>query len=324
MGYCVTYFLVYLTTEYWQLYPLAAISGLSMAAFWPAMEASIADRAPSSVLRVRVGRFNLSWTFGLAIGAYVAGKLYDIQMRLPFLVVSILSAGVALFIWKGIREHDMPPDEKNESVENDAPPEHVIRAFLIISWLANFGSYTCVSIMRSLFPPDVTTRPSLMFSGTTTGMLSSVITFAMMATFWGLTNTARWHHRFWVLLLGQGFIVTGIVVTSVATALPVFVAAMISIGVGAGIAYYSSIFYSLEGHSQRGQKSGIHEAVLGWGIFLGPIVGGFVADATGRVQNQYLFGAGFLVLIVAIEILLFHRLIRRGREAERPASVVPD
>ena len=138
----------------------------------------------------------------------------------------------------------------------------------------------------------------------------------MTAAFAVMMTTERWHHRFSFLVIGQLMIVAGALLTSVAQQIILFVFSMLILGFGSGITYYSSIFYSLEGHSGRAQKSGIHESVLGWGIFLGPLIGGYVADATGRTQNQYLTGVVVLAVMIVVEWRLFLRLVRAPWKGE--------
>ena len=61
-----------------------------------------------------------------------------------------------------------------------------------------------------------------------------------------------------------------------------FALAFILAGCCGGVTYVSSLMYSLEGAVQsRGKRSGLHEAVLGSGSVIGPLLGGVVGETLG-------------------------------------------
>jgi MFS family permease len=102
----------------------------------------------------------------------------------------------------------------------------------------------------------------------------------------------------------------------------VFGVAFAVAGMGAGVTYVSSLYYSLEGHAvSRGARAGIHEAVLGSGVFLGPLFGGFVAEIFG-LRAPYIMSA-LVFVAVAIAVYMGWRQMRRAlRRREQQCETI--
>jgi MFS family permease len=65
----------------------------------------------------------------------------------------------------------------------------------------------------------------------------------------------------------------------------------------AGAPYVASLFYSLHGRTEgQGRTTGLHECILASGVFLGPLVGGFLAQ---NVSLRAPFAAAACVFVLA-------------------------
>jgi hypothetical protein len=51
------------------------------------------------------------------------------------------------------------------------------------------------------------------------------------------------------------------------------IAAQVGFGLTVGLIYYSSLFYSMNASEEKGTHSGLHGAMIGAGLFLGPACG---------------------------------------------------
>ncbi|MEA3485305.1 MAG: hypothetical protein U9R03_01195, partial [Candidatus Aerophobetes bacterium] len=98
----------------------------------------------------------------------------------------------------------------------------------------------------------------------------------------------------------------GLIFIFVGNSLAIFLPAFVLVGVGAGMSYFSSIFYGLNGHRDMGRKSGIHEAVLGSGMLFGPLIGGIFAQAY-TLRTPYLVAIFVIAAGIAGEVLLVHK-----------------
>jgi len=64
-------------TRLWQVYPLFVLSGLSQAAFWPAVAAELMTYFPRDRLHAGISFFNIAWCGAMGLGSTVAGRLYE-------------------------------------------------------------------------------------------------------------------------------------------------------------------------------------------------------------------------------------------------------
>ena len=93
-----------------------------------------------------------------------------------------------------------------------------------------------------------------------------------------------------VWLFGMGFVLSGILI---------------------GTSYSLSLFHSLYGQVQKGARSGLNESIVGSGILVGPLVGGWAAQHFGLRMPYVLCGA-LLATAMMIEGV-FIRLAERRR-----------
>lgn len=120
----------------------------------------------------------------------------------------------------------------------------------------------------------------------------------------GLWFSRRWRYRRWPLLLLQSLGVAGLLALAIGDAAPWFYAGAVAAGVALGIAYYSSILYSLDAPKARAKTSAAHEAVLAAGGVAIPLAGAALAWATGWVAAPFAFAAGLALLVLPVQAWL--------------------
>jgi hypothetical protein len=100
-----------------------------------------------------------------------------------------------------------------------------------------------------------------------------------------------------------------------ATELPVvlLLPASLCLGAGFGVAYFSSLYYSLHADVGRGGRAGFHEAILASGNFMVPFVAGAVARAAGGPRLPYLFAAGVMAVALVMQLHILRHDGRMGR-----------
>ena len=82
-----------------------------------------------------------------------------------------------------------------------------------------------------------------------------------------------WHYRFGFLIAAKITLVLGFLGILLAPQLWILFAAQILFGASVGLIYYSSLYYSMHGGNAKSEHGGLHEAMIGFGTFLGAIVG---------------------------------------------------
>ena len=78
-------------------------------------------------------------------------------------------------------------------------------------------------------------------------------------------------------------------------------------GLSFGFAYQASLTYSLRRGGARGKRAGIHEAVLGTGASLLPLLAGQAALLAGGVRGAFLVAGGAAALLALLQVWLVRR-----------------
>jgi MFS family permease len=239
------------------------------------------------------------------LGFFSAGFLFSLNPKLPFALAAVLIAAAAALLYKQpLKPAALAGTGSAAEPEEKRPANY--KAFLYAAWCANFVSWFIIGIMRNLFPKMGT---ELGFSTGIIGTLIFIITLAQTVMFFVLGKTHKWHYKLGPLILFQVFAMIGLVAIAFFSRAAWLGAAMILLGLSAGMTYFSSIFYSLYGSAAKGKHSGIHEAVLGVGGLFGPLTGGLLAARLG-VRAPYIAAA----VVVAVAIVIEAILINMGRK----------
>jgi len=122
-----------------------------------------------------------------------------------------------------------------------------------------------------------------------------------------LQHLMFWRTRLWPLWIAQVFAVAGLLGIGLAGSQWLFVLAFALMGAVSGYTYQASIFFTLEELTEKGKGSGFHEAVIGAGMFAGPLLAGWVGQHSS-VRGPYLFCGGALLALVLVQMgLVFWR-----------------
>ena len=287
--------------------------GVSMALFWPAYEAWLAERESEGELVHRVMLFNLFWSIGITLGPVFSSYLYgDANPFRPFYLAGISTLFTLVTIFgNNFLKLDVARTEQSEPTEVLYPPLPVRTTHLNIARCANLASWFVLGVLRRLAPKLTkemgmlpTTFGNLMLT------LGSMQTLAFVIL--GTGYSTRWHYRFAPMLVVQLLAILSFLgIWGIQNTL-LWAFAFASIGVSVAFTYFSSLYYGLDRHVDKGNKSGWHEAILGVGILLGPLFGGILADSRFGVQSPYLLCAAAIIIAIVIEILMWFRDTRKA------------
>ena len=282
--------------------------GISMALFWPAYEAWLAEREGEGELIQRVMLFNLFWSIGMTLGPAFASYLYGaVNPFRPFYLgsgaclLTLLTIYASRLTTSESSPHTDESDSQSAEIIYPLPP--VRTTYLHLARCANFASWFALGVLRRLAPKlmlEMGIRPAIY--GNLMLMLGGVQTVAFLVL--GTGYSTRWHYRFTPLLIVQLLAILSFLGIGLTQHTILWAFAFAVIGVSVAFTYFSSLYYGLDRHVDKGNKSGWHEAVLGVGIMLGPFLGGISADSALGVQSPYLLCAVATTIAILIEILM--------------------
>ena len=284
--------------------------GISMALFWPAYEAWLAEREGEGQLIHRVMLFNLFWSIGVTLGPAFSSYLYgDANPFRPFYLAGVLCLlTLGTIIANSLRTSDVPqtdssPEIITEPPETLYPPQPVRTMHLNLARCANFTSWFLLGVLRRL-APKLTKEMGMLLStfGNLMLTLGGMQTLAFVVL--GTGYSTRWHYRFGPVLIVQLLAVISFLGIWKIQHTLLWVFAFGIIGVSAAFTYFNSLYYGLDRHVDKGNKSGWHEAILGLGILLGPLLGGISADSLWGTQSPYLLCAAAVVITILVEIFI--------------------
>ncbi len=279
--------------------------GISMALFWPAYEAWLAEREGEGELVQRVMLFNLFWSIGITLGPVLSSYLYgDANPFRPFYLAGIstlLTLG-AIF-GSNFLKLDIARTHQSDTPEILYPPPAVRTTYLNIGRCANFVSWFVLGVLRRLAPKltkEMGMPPTIF--GNLMLTLGGIQTLAFIVL--GTGYSTRWHYRFAPILIVQLLAILSFLgIWKIQNTL-LWAFAFGVIGVSVALTYFSSLYYGLDKQADKGEQSGWHEAILGVGILLGPLLGGILADSRFGVRSPYLLCGVAVTIAIVIEAFI--------------------
>lgn len=283
---------------------------------WPTLEALASDRESRSGLARMVGIYNVVWASGAAIAYFSGGALLEwLGARSLFWFPAILHGiQFILTLWLHGKSRTMEYAAAEPDPSVGADPGNVGpaagKAFLRLAWLANPFAYIAMNTLIPLIPA-LALRMNL--STREAGFVASVWMFARLFAFVGLWFWTGWHYRFgWLIGAYAGMIASFSAILLVPN-LAVIVVAQLIFGFAVGLIYYSSLYYSMAVGESKGEHGGFHEALIGVGLFVGPML--------GAITLQWLPGSADAGIWAVSTLLVFGLVVLlRMPRPRRPAG----
>jgi len=269
--------------------------------FWAPLQNRLSTYTADCGLGPALGTFNICWCCGVFAGPIISSWAYarfGISGSIGASGVMILSA---LLILLPVFPKSAPPPQPGPApVRYDGSPKSMV--FLSLARIAVFAGYFVITGITRLFPR---------FAGyfnidvVTAGTLIAVIFAAQTLTFVILRHSSVWQYSFKTLVAFQLAACAGLLLLPFTRSLLLIGILFCGVGALSGLVYYSSLYYALALREKSGRRSGIHEALVGSGAALGPLLGGWTGALTGQPWSPFVFGAGLLMAAIAAEIVLW-------------------
>ncbi|MBI4768431.1 MAG: hypothetical protein HY787_28205 [Deltaproteobacteria bacterium] len=273
---------------------------------WPALEALISERAGHRLADC-IGLFNVTWAAGGAVGYFTTGLLLE-TLGMPSLfwlpALLILAQMIILAYGSTLRLKENSVENNEMSYEATVSLKARLgenRLFLRMAWFANPFSYVAINTVIPLIP---SLAEKLGLTTGQAGIICSLWMFARLFAFAILWPWARWHYGFKWLAGAFLLMIAAFFGFLTASSIPLLIVSEVCFGAAIGLIYYSSLYYSMNVSKGRSTNAGIHEAVIGVGLFMGPAIGALAlylspaAASIGAWSVGGLLSMGFIGLFL--------------------------
>ncbi len=282
---------------------LVAVTGMSFT--WPTLEALVSEGETRKGVQHNVGIYNIVWASTGATAYFTGGALFQaLGFKVMYLLPAAIQIGqLALTLWLE-SEARKEPTAAIPAPENSFPEGTRAHAqnFLRMAWLANPMVYISINTLVAVMPGIA---GHLGLSTMAAGFCGSLWCFARVIAFVGLWQWSGWHYRFRWLIGSYSAMVASFAAIVLAPNLALFITAQLIFGAADALIYYSSLFYAMDVGEAKGEHGGIHEAAIGVGNTVGPMVGAgafyflpqYASSGTVAVVALLVCGGGGLVAI---------------------------
>jgi predicted MFS family arabinose efflux permease len=283
------------------LFFVVPIMGVAGSVFWPSIQGAVGAESGPDRLDRTIGWFNVSWSIGKTLGFVTAGWLIATHGHGLTLWLAAASVVPILFLYPGDRAARA---ETRHSVDVNHRA-----AFRTIGYIANFLAFGVGSVFTNLFFKYL--KETGLAPGWDTqkfyGVFLGTIYLTQTLLFMVLQRGSRWTYRRGLMYGTQLLCAVAAAAVTFVTADAAILGAGAVIGFSLGFANASSIYYSLHGPADHGKYAGVHEAVLGMGIILGPLAGGALADLTHDLRMPYWVVGAATILAIAAQETVYRR-----------------
>lgn len=279
------------------LFFMTALLGLLNGVKWPVIESYLSAGQDIPSASRSIARFNVAWASAVPLGMVYTGwanatwppALFWGPVATGPLVLCLLRG------FPGTPAHLNPSDPERP----DANTLAVLQPMLTAARQLLFLSYICLWILGALLPNIL---GSLKVSDGLAPIVSTLLDASRLAAFVFLGLFRNWMVRPGFLGILAGMLAVGFFVTVLGNGVGTVLVGETMFGTAAGGIYYAALCFGMIVHNASVAAGGTHEALIGSGLILGPVLGltaFHIAPAMGGP-----FG-GMVVAVGPVVALLF-------------------
>jgi len=236
---------------------------------WPVIESYFsAGRTPRESSKM-IGWFNLAWSSASGVGLALSGSI--IASARPEMLFAI---SVAIDLVNTVFLVKLEPRLVHLALDHPErlPAERVrwFASLLRASRGSLLLSYTLFYVISPLLPA-LFNRVAVPVMWAT--VFAALLHVARFATFVALQRFDRWHGQVWVAIAAIVGLPVGFLLIVCDLSLAALIGGQIVFGLAAGLTYYAALYYAMVVKDSSVDASGKHEAIIGSGAVVGPIVG---------------------------------------------------
>ncbi len=290
----------------WVVWVAGGVAGGCSAWLWPLVESYLVAGRHGKTMRSAIGYWNTVWMVSVAVAMVAIAPLMEshASMAIVGLGFANLVAVVPLYWFE--REpaaHD--ESEAREHVPDGYKPLLAgARILLPLSYIFNGVLAPVIPFVLSRINVEVLMQTPI----------TAIWMFARVTVVCIMSWIPYWHGRWSVLWGGMIAMSLGLVAIFAASSLMMLVLGLIFFGVGMGVTYYVAIYYALAVGRAEVEAGGTHEALIGGGYMVGPIIGlGTLQFGTDGSENTFYPLAISVFALMAVGIFSFVIIWKKDR-----------
>jgi MFS family permease len=310
----------------WTILAVMLHYNLTSTTIWPAIESGLSRtraRPGGMGLGARMALFNVSWGSAGFAAFFTRGALEDAGWHWVFVVPALAHAlAWAILRFKGVAPAMIADGHVPTGDEADAPAVSPARAktLLTMARLANAMAYVAIYVLIPLL--SKLALLASMGSLVDAGMITSAWSFTRFVGFGLAWAWAGWHYRATWLIGAMAALAAGLFVTLTVHHPAALVAGQVVFGLATALIYSSALYYAMHVSHGDGGQAGLHEALIGLGIFVGPALGALSGAGNVGPEAMWRIALGITGLL-AIGTLVMMALAWGSRETAPAAPPSP-
>ncbi|MCX7047928.1 MAG: MFS transporter [Candidatus Sumerlaeota bacterium] len=282
--------------------------GASGGIIWPVVEAALSDGQTPGQIKRATGYFNISWLSAMGVAAIIAGALYSWNPNAPIVASIVIILALLAIMSRPETMRIAPWGVASAEDHESSAPAGLGALFIQLAFIGNLTAYLLISCYRSLLaeyalPVGIT--------GWRFGLLAGSVTLGTVLSNVILLIWRSWHYSLRILIGAEVLVIALLVVFVSVNSYILLVTVSVLLGLPLGLIYYSSLYYGLEQCENRGAHGGNHEALIGAGLTLGPLFGGWAIALTGFTRANFVLCAFFFVGAIFFQQALYRRRMKK-------------
>jgi MFS family permease len=292
---------------------------------WPAIESGLTRSPGKMPLSRRMAYYNLAWGSAGFLAMFTHGMLESISFSLIF-IAAALSCGLAaitLGVWAipahMIGAQHVPDTQEGEHEIDDPAVRRRATLLLKMAWITNPLAYMAIYV---LIP--VMTQLTHVENLALAGMIGSIWFVVRFLGFAVAGHWTGWHYKVRWQLGPLAAMTLSMACMLLIPNLAVLIVGQIVFGFSTAILYSASLYYSMHVSDGHGGHAALHEAAIGAGSMVGPLIGALAS--TGHSQRPMLpIALGVTGLLAAgFAVIAWMALARPAAAAKNvPVSTEP-
>lgn len=261
--------------------------GANVTIFFVCFQSLLDSISKDLPIRISVGLFIFSWTFGLAIGPIISGLIYELNPNIGFIIVILMSILMFILFYMSRHLHLKNNKHKWEEAFTRAP-----RYKVYIGWLILFVGASVLHTLRFMFIDYGIKEIGLSkeLASFLSGSLAGFMAIGSLISAFYIKFLER-KRVFTIIGLLTPIALSIILITNNAYLL---LMSFLFLGLVSGFGYFFGLYYALADQENSTSNVAVNEALTGIAALIMPFIFGYIAS------NLSYFMAFLFMMIISL------------------------